>query len=111
MLLSRMQVAAVCLCVLAGAAPAAPAFAQSGAWQPSKPVELLVGVSPGGGIDRTARVVQKIIDGRQLLEALKTPESLPIGIATAAGNTNHIAAAIVAKIAGADPRRLKIVVF
>ena len=168
-------------------------LAQTPAWKPTKPVEILVGVSPGGGIDRTARIMQKIIqdrqlvpvpvtvvnkpggggtivqaymnqragdahmfevsatslltnyivgrssssyrdftpvvmlydeyigfavaadssikDGRQLLAALKNPESVPIGIATTAGNTNHIAAAIVAKAAGVDPKRLKVVVF
>lgn len=169
----------------------APARAQ---WTPTKPVELVVGVSPGGGIDRTARTIQRILqerrfvevpvnvvnkpgggstialaylnqragdghyyeitatsiltnhitgktsmshrdftpvamlydeylgfavaadspirDGKQLLETLKLrPDSIPIGIATSAGNTNHIAAGIVAKAAGTDPKRLKVVVF
>ena len=172
---------------------AAPARAQPGTWAPTKPVELVVGVAPGGGIDRTARVVQRILqekrlidtpinvvnkpgggstiaqvylnqragdahyyeitatsiltnhitgrtpaghrhftpvvmlydeylgfavsaespikDGRQLLDALKNPESLPVGIATSAGNTNHIGAAMLAKAAGVDPKRLKVVVF
>jgi putative tricarboxylic transport membrane protein len=167
--------------------------AQPTAWKPMKPVEIVVGVSPGGGIDRTARIVQKIMqdhhlvtvpvnvvnkpggggtiaqayltqrtgdahyfevtatsvltnhitgrtpsshrdytpvvmlydeylgfavaaespikDGRQLVEAFKNPESLPIGIATTAGNTNHIAAALLAKSAGVDARRMKVVVF
>ena len=170
-----------------------PSAAQPTAWTPTRPVELIVGVSPGGGVDRTARTIQKIIqdkrllevplnvvnkpggggtiaqvymsqragdahyfeitatslltnhiigrtpsghrdytpvvmlydeylgfavnaespirDGRQLLDALKAPESVPIGIATSAGNTNHIGAAILAKAAGADPKRLKVVVF
>ena len=170
-----------------------PSAAQLTAWTPTRPVELIVGVSPGGGVDRTARTLQKIIqdkrllevplnvvnkpggggtiaqaymsqragdahyfeitatslltnhiigrtpsghrdytpvvmlydeylgfavnaespirDGRQLLDALKAPESVPIGIATSAGNTNHIGAAILAKTAGADPKRLKVVVF
>jgi putative tricarboxylic transport membrane protein len=159
-----------------------------------KPVEILVGVSPGGGIDRTARTLQKIMqekrfvetpvnvvnkpgggstivqaylklkqgdahyyeitatslltnhitgksasshrdftpvvmlydeflgfavaadspirDGRQLLELLKTrADTIPIGIATSAGNTNHIAAALVARAAGAEVKKLKVVVF
>jgi putative tricarboxylic transport membrane protein len=179
-----------CLCALVFCAHA---LAQPAPWTPVKPVEILVGVSPGGGIDRTARIMQKIVqdrhllpvpvtvvnkpggggtivqaymnqrpgdahlfevtatslltnyivgrssssyrdftpvvmlydeyigfavaadsgikDGRQLLAALKNPENVPIGIATTAGNTNHIAAAIVAKAAGVDPRRLKVVVF
>lgn len=173
----------------------APAFvcAQASAWAPSRPVELVVGVSPGGGIDRTARTIQRIVqdkrlievpinvinkpggggtiaqaylnqrpgdahyfeitatslltnhiigrtaashraytpvvllyeeylgfavrsdsairNGRDLLEAMKTPEALPIGIATSAGNTNHIGAAILAKAVGVEPKRLKVVVF
>jgi putative tricarboxylic transport membrane protein len=172
---------------------AAHAAAQSPTWAPNKPVELLVGVSPGGGIDRTARTIQKLIQdkrllevpmnvinkpggggtiaqaylsqragdahyfeitatslltnhitgrttaghrdytpvvmlydeylgfavgadspirsGRQLLETIKSTEAFPIAIATSAGNTNHIGAAMIAKAAGADPRRLKVVVF
>jgi putative tricarboxylic transport membrane protein len=182
------------LAVLFALTPA-PGMAQTAAWAPNKPVEMLVGVSPGGGIDRTARILQKIMqdkrlvatpvnvvnkpgggstivqaylnlhpgdahyyeitatslltnhitgktasshrdftpvvmlsdeylgfavaadspirDGKQLLEAFKTrADSLPIGIATSAGNTNHIGAAIVAKAAGAtDLKKLKVVVF
>ena len=167
---------------------------QAGAWTPVKPVELVIGVSPGGGIDRVARVIQKIAQERRLLEVpfnvankpggggalaltwlqqhagdahflhitatslltnhivgksqfshrdftpvvllsdeyigflvredspLKSgrdllnlfrtaADSLPIGIAAAAGNTNHIAAAAVARAASADIRKLKVVVF
>jgi putative tricarboxylic transport membrane protein len=173
---------------------ATTATAQPGGWKPSKPVEIVVGVSPGGGIDRMARVLQKIMQERRLVEVpvnvvnkpggggtiaqaylqqragdahyfeitatslltnhitgrsasghkdytpiamlsdeyigflvredspLKTgkdllavfrsaPESLPIGIASAAGNTNHIAAALAARSAGGDVRKLKVVVF
>ena len=169
-------------------------FAQTQTWKPSRNVEIIVGVGPGGGLDRTARRIQKIVQdqstlevtatvvnkpgggstiaqvylnqhagdahyleisatslltnpilgrsahtyrdftpivmlydeyigfavnaesplktGGDLLEVLKhNPESLPIGIATSAGNTNHIAAGLAAKHAGADPRRLKVVVF
>ena len=170
------------------------AFAQPVGWQPTRPVELVVGVSPGGGIDRTARILQKIIqdrrfvetpvnvvnkpgggstiaqaylgqragdahyfeisatslltnhitgrttfnhtdftpvvmlydeylgfavaadspiaDAKSLVEAMRTrSDTLPIGIATSAGNTNHIGAALIAKTAGADVRKLKVVVF
>jgi putative tricarboxylic transport membrane protein len=53
-----------------------------------------------------------ITDGRQLLQALSTrADTLPIGIATSAGNTNHIAAGLIAKAAGADVKKLKAVVF
>jgi len=39
------------------------------------------------------------------------PESLPIGIATAAGNTNHIAAGLAAKAAGGEVKKLRVAVF
>ena len=171
-----------------------PALAQGTAWKPERNVEIVVGVGPGGGIDRTARTLQRILQdqrllpvtaavvnkpggggtiaqaylnqhagdahffeitatslltnhitgrsahghkeytpiamlydeylgflvkedsplksGADLLAALKTdPEALPIGIATAAGNTNHIAAGLAARAAGADARKLKVVIF
>lgn len=34
--------------------------AQEASWRPDRPVELVVGSSPGGGNDKTARVLQKI---------------------------------------------------
>jgi putative tricarboxylic transport membrane protein len=180
--------------VFLSAFAALTAHAQSAPWSPTKSVEMLVGVSPGGGVDRTARTIQKIMqekrlvetpvnvvnkpgggstivqaylnlhasdahyyeitatslltnhitgksasshrdftpvvmlydeylgfavaadspirDAKQLLEVLRTrADTLPIGIATSAGNTNHIAAGIVAKFAGADVKKLKVVVF
>ncbi len=176
------------------ALPALAAAATPPAWKPSKNVEIIVGVSPGGGVDRTARTLQKVLLDRRLLDvnsavvnkpggggilaqsylnqhagdahfvevsatsiltnhitgktpnawsdftplamlydeyigfAVKTdsplksardlaellrrdPSALPIGIATSAGNTNHIAAALVAQKAGGDAKKLKIVVF
>lgn len=183
-----ITLAAAVVAVVASAATAQPA------WKPTKTVEIIVGVSPGGGIDRMARTMQKIMherrlievpaivvnkpgggstiaqaylnqragdahyfeisatsvltnhitgksasshrdftpiamltdeyigflvrddsplkSGKELLNALRTaPDSLPIGIATAAGNTNHIAAALAARSAGGDVKKLKIVVF
>jgi putative tricarboxylic transport membrane protein len=50
--------------------------------------------------------------GKDLLNALRSaPDALPIGIATAAGNTNHIAAGLAARSAGGDVKKLKVVVF
>jgi putative tricarboxylic transport membrane protein len=190
---SRLKTAPPALLCLLLACGAPGAAAQS-AWKPSRAVEIVVGVGPGGGIDRTARTVQKILherrllevpstvvnrpggggtvaqaylnqragdahyweitatslltnhitgrsasshrdytplamlydeyigfavradspirDGRALLEALRAnPDALPVGIATAAGNTNHIAAGIAARSAGGDVKRLRVVVF
>jgi putative tricarboxylic transport membrane protein len=169
-------------------------MAQVDAWKPTRNVEIIVGVGPGGGVDRTARLVQKIMHDERLLavtatvvnkpgggttiaqaylnqhagdahyfeisatslltnyilgrsphrydeftpiamlydeyigfavradSALKTgadllqslkkdPESLAIGIASSAGNTNHIAAGLAAKRAGAEVKQLRVVVF
>ena len=50
--------------------------------------------------------------GRDLVERLKKdPASVSFGIATSLGNPNHIAIAQVARAAGADARKLKVVVF
>ncbi len=180
------------LLVISLAIPAA--HSQTGPWKPARNVEIVVGVGPGGGIDRTARLIQKILQdqrlvevtatvvnkpgggstiaqaylnqragdahvweitatslltnhitgksafghkdftpvamlydeyigflvrqdsplktGKDLLDALKAdPDSLPVGIATAAGNTNHIAAGLAAKAAGGDVKKLRVVVF
>jgi Uncharacterized protein conserved in bacteria len=54
----------------------------------------------------------RIKDGRELARRLVTdPSSLVVGIATARGNTNHIAMASMTKAAGGDPRKLRVVVF
>lgn len=170
------------------------AVAQTAPWTPSRNVEIIVGVGPGGGIDRTARFLQKLLQDQRLIEVSATvvnrpggggaiaqaylnqhagdahyleitatslltnhitgksqhghkdftpiamlsdeyigflvredsplrtgrdllkqlgadPGSLPVGIATAAGNTNHIAAGLAAKAAGGDARKLRVVVF
>lgn len=47
------------LCAAIVAAPAQ-------AWQPEKPIEIVVPTTPGGGIDRSARLLQKIIQEEKL---------------------------------------------
>jgi putative tricarboxylic transport membrane protein len=46
---------------------AADAHAQA-AWKPSKNVEILVTTAPGSGSDRTARVIQRILQDRRLID-------------------------------------------
>jgi putative tricarboxylic transport membrane protein len=184
---AALVLAALSLCATA-ASIAQPA------WKPSRNVEIIVGVSPGGGIDRTARTLQKVLQekrwldvsssvinkpggggvlvqtylnqhaadahylevsssslltnhitgktanawsdftpiamlydefigfavkadsplktGRDLAELLRKDSAVPaVGIATSAGNTNHIALALLAKLAGGDVKKLKVVVF
>lgn len=50
--------------------------------------------------------------GRELAALLKRdPSALPVGIATSAGNTNHIALALLAKQVGGEVKKLRVVVF
>lgn len=51
------------LAVLAAAVLAAvlPPAARAQAWQPDKPVEIIIPTTPGGGIDRSGRLLQKIL--------------------------------------------------
>lgn len=166
--------------------------AQTPAWKPDKPVELVIGAAPGGANDRIGRTLQRLLqDGkvntvnvvnkpgggqsvafaylsthagnphylglassswlttlaagrgtvtprelspiiklldeyqmyfvradsplksaRDIVERLrKDPASLSFGISTAAGNPIHISVAEVARLAGADPTKTKVVVF
>lgn len=58
------------------------------------------------------RADSDIKDGMDLVRRLvKNPQDITVGIATARGNTNHIAMGSVTKIAGGDPKKLKVVIF
>lgn len=53
-----------------------------------------------------------IQSARDIVERLKKdPASLSFGISTAAGNPIHISVAEIARLAGADPTKIKVVVF
>ena len=59
-----MKKIAASLAVAWALAPA-PALAQS--WKPEKPVEIVIGTSPGGPQDRTGRLLQKILQEQKLV--------------------------------------------
>ena len=170
------------------------AFAATGAWKPERAVEFVIPATAGGGQDRTARVIQKILhdesalsvpmnilnksggggniayaylqqfkadghylatatpsfltnpllgastlsyadftpvsllyseytgfavnadgpikSGAELLERLrKDPESVTFAFGTSRGNANHIAVGQLAKVAGVDVKRVKVVIY
>ena len=58
---------------------AAAASATAADWKPERNVEIIVAVSPGGGQDKTARLVQKILFERRLVEAPVTVVNKPGG--------------------------------
>lgn len=60
-----------------------PAFAQSG-WKPEGPVEIIVPSAPGGGTDHTARVLQQILQQRQLV-------SVPVNVVNKSGGGGALA--------------------
>ncbi|MCC7483450.1 MAG: tripartite tricarboxylate transporter substrate binding protein [Burkholderiales bacterium] len=62
---------------LAAALPGT-ALAQTG-WKPERPVEIVVGTSPGGGQDTSARFVQKLVQERQLIEVPSNVVNKPGG--------------------------------
>ncbi|HEV2007460.1 MAG TPA: hypothetical protein VGQ88_01920 [Burkholderiales bacterium] len=62
---------------------AADCAAQPG-WKPGKNVEFIVGVSPGGGVDRTARTLQRVLHDRRMLEVSSTVVNKPGGGSTLA---------------------------
>lgn len=82
-------------------APLTAAFAPAAwaqAWQPERAVEIVVGTSPGGGQDRSARFVQKLIQEHKLVPVPTAVVNKPgagssIGytyLNQQAGNPHHI---------------------
>ena len=53
--------------VLASLCVASALHAQPNAWRPEKPVELVVPTTPGGAIDTTARLMQKVAQNGKLV--------------------------------------------
>lgn len=58
---------------------ALPAMAQTGAWRPDKNVEIVVASAAGGGVDATARLLQRIWQAANLLPTSTTVLNRPGG--------------------------------
>ncbi len=102
----RARAFGIALCTaLAVTLPAAPVQAQ---WKPERAVEVVVGFAPGGGNDKSARILQKIWKETGLVDAVvvnkvggggalaytyvsqKAGDGQYLAIAQAGINTNHI---------------------
>jgi putative tricarboxylic transport membrane protein len=59
------QVSTVLIALFIAAVAAVPAVAQG--WKPEQNVEISVGTAPGGGADRTARFIQRLIQEKKLM--------------------------------------------
>ena len=68
------------------AAVSAVACAQTTAWKPERNVELVVGVSPGGGMDKIARMAQQVLQLQRLVATSSTVVNKPGGGGTIALN-------------------------
>jgi len=71
----------------AGAGAAAPA------WKPEKPVELIAPSAAGGGTDLTARVIQKILQDKRMIDT-------PISVVNKTGGGGNVALAYLAQRPG-----------
>jgi putative tricarboxylic transport membrane protein len=58
------------MCLMLSFVAGPSAHAQNSPWKPEKTVELVVGSTPGGGTDITARTLQKIFQDQKLLDAV-----------------------------------------
>src|SRR5258706_5898159 len=63
---ARLAVAWLVAAACASASAAAPA------WKPEKAIELIAPSAPGGGTDKTARLIQKIWQDRRVMEGAVT---------------------------------------
>lgn len=79
----------------------AGAVAQPAAWKPEKAVELIAPSAPGGGTDKTARLIQKIWQDKRLVEA-------PVTVVNKSGGAGAVALTYL-KSHAADPHFLQIV--
>lgn len=66
----RLHLALLLSALITVAANAAPSATSD--WRPEKNVEIITGASPGGGNDRLARAIQKILQEKQLVSTTST---------------------------------------
>ena len=62
----------------------AVAYAAQAPWKPEKNVEIIIGTSPGGGQDKTGRVLQHLLQDKRLIDVAATVVNKPGGGGTVA---------------------------
>jgi putative tricarboxylic transport membrane protein len=75
------------------------AGAASATWQPTRPIEIIVPTTPGGGIDRSARTLQRVLQDDALVKVPVTVVNKPgaggavslVYLNQHAGDAHHIA--------------------
>ncbi len=77
-------------CAISGVAPV---HAAGIAWKPEQHVEVIVGTAPGSGSDATARLIQKLLQDKKLVER-------PVTVANKAGGGGALALAYLIQNAG-----------
>jgi putative tricarboxylic transport membrane protein len=77
---------------------AAPAQSLAQGWKPEGPVEIIVPSGPGGGTDRTARVLQQVMQQKQLLP-------VPVNVVNKTGGGGTVALSYLSQFKG-DARYL-----
>src|SRR4051812_34068815 len=53
-------------------------------WKPEKPIEIVVGVTPGGPADTSARMIQKILQDKRMV-------GVPVSVSNRSGANNALA--------------------
>jgi putative tricarboxylic transport membrane protein len=69
----------ICCGWLAALMVLAPSLARAQSWKPEKPVELIVGTTPGGPQDRQGRLIQRIFQERKFFDQPSSVSNKPGG--------------------------------
>ena len=72
-------VLAVLLLVAMGMAGTAEVYAATAPWKPDKSIEIIVGTGPGGGQDKTARTLNRLLVEKHLVDVAVTVVNKPGG--------------------------------
>ena len=90
--ISSRRIDRIAAALLASCLIAMPSGAQAADWRPEKSVEIIVGAAAGGPLDKTARLIQKLAEERNI--------GVPISVVNKTGGAHAIAMAYLNQHAG-----------